>query len=356
MTNFLKQQVYYYISFLEYMNDDNNFVLFLGETDKVEALKSVLQSIPRTNYIIIHYLMKFLKEISTHSEINKMAASNLGIVFGPTLMRNKEESLSGMMNPMNNPAGTISALIENFESIFGEDPEELTSTTTEIESNTETKPLANAPQIKKPPMASPSESLITRNRRGSSPVKAKANENDNRPPRPSQPGAGRRLSRSQTVNQQNEPTSGNAALASIIAQQSKKPERTQSKPEAVAKPPIMAPKPSIPPKPAIQQEKPFIPPKPTIPPKPSLDTMEENPPPIPQKPSLPAKPEPAKIIATALYDYAGNSEMDQISFNAGDKIEVLQKHQSGWWTGNLNGTTGLFPVNFVQVDGEVDEY
>ena len=35
----------------------------------------------------LEYLFHFIAEVSEHSEVNKMAPSNLAIVFGPTLMR-----------------------------------------------------------------------------------------------------------------------------------------------------------------------------------------------------------------------------------------------------------------------------
>ncbi|KAL4399235.1 BAR adaptor protein Hob1 [Malassezia pachydermatis] len=53
----------------------------------------------------------------------------------------------------------------------------------------------------------------------------------------------------------------------------------------------------------------------------------------------------------ALYDYTATADGD-LSFKAGDRIEVLQRTPSteDWWTGRLNGVQGVFPGNYVRED------
>lgn len=36
--------------------------------------------------------------VSSHSDENMMTVSNLGMIFGPTLMRSQEETVAAMMN------------------------------------------------------------------------------------------------------------------------------------------------------------------------------------------------------------------------------------------------------------------
>lgn len=36
--------------------------------------------------------------VSSHSDQNQMTVSNLGMIFGPTLMRSQEETVAAMMN------------------------------------------------------------------------------------------------------------------------------------------------------------------------------------------------------------------------------------------------------------------
>jgi len=52
-----------------------------------------------------------------------------------------------------------------------------------------------------------------------------------------------------------------------------------------------------------------------------------------------------------------DAEQDwQLSFEAGQIINVLKTHSSGWWTGELNGKKGKFPINYCQsLDEESDD-
>ncbi|NXB12360.1 MYO1F protein, partial [Cnemophilus loriae] len=49
----------------------------------------------------------------------------------------------------------------------------------------------------------------------------------------------------------------------------------------------------------------------------------------------------------ALYQYIGQ-DVDELSFNVGDVIDILMEDASGWWKGRLHGKEGLFPGNYVQ--------
>lgn len=51
-----------------------------------------------------------------------------------------------------------------------------------------------------------------------------------------------------------------------------------------------------------------------------------------------------KVIA--LYPYKALND-DELSFEKDDIISVLGRDEPEWWRGELNGTTGLFPSNYV---------
>ncbi|ORY98647.1 hypothetical protein BCR43DRAFT_530163 [Syncephalastrum racemosum] len=52
-------------------------------------------------------------------------------------------------------------------------------------------------------------------------------------------------------------------------------------------------------------------------------------------------------VVVALYDFdAGRA--DELSFQEGDHIHVLDREDDAWWRGMLNGRTGLFPANYVK--------
>ena len=55
-----------------------------------------------------------------------------------------------------------------------------------------------------------------------------------------------------------------------------------------------------------------------------------------------------KEFAEALYDNEVEDD-EELAFKAGDRIEVLEKDDSGWYRGRLNGREGLFPVNYVKL-------
>ncbi|CCH43728.1 hypothetical protein BN7_3282 [Wickerhamomyces ciferrii] len=68
-------------------------------------------------------------------------------------------------------------------------------------------------------------------------------------------------------------------------------------------------------------------------------------------PSGISPPVPQGETCTALYDYAAQAEGD-LSFSAGSVITIVQRTQdsNGWWTGSVNGQTGVFPGNYVQLN------
>jgi amphiphysin len=64
---------------------------------------------------------------------------------------------------------------------------------------------------------------------------------------------------------------------------------------------------------------------------------------------FPPQPPPAikKQHVVALFDFTGSEDAD-LSFQTGDKIEILSKSSSEWWIGRLNGREGNFPSNYVK--------
>ena len=64
-------------------------------------------------------------------------------------------------------------------------------------------------------------------------------------------------------------------------------------------------------------------------------------------PSLPKKKEAPKPQVKALFDYDAAAN-DEITIKEGDIINLIQKSETGWWEGELNGKTGLFPGTYVE--------
>ncbi|KAJ6468468.1 hypothetical protein C8R45DRAFT_1018912 [Mycena sanguinolenta] len=84
----------------------------------------------------------------------------------------------------------------------------------------------------------------------------------------------------------------------------------------------------------------------------ALERQAQNllitPPPSTGPPSYPQTPA-GHVRAKALWDFNEDEQNPQdLSFRAGDTIEIIQETNSDWWTGRLNGREGVFPANYVE--------
>uniref|UniRef100_A0A8C5H9F5 Rho GTPase-activating protein 29 n=1 Tax=Gouania willdenowi TaxID=441366 RepID=A0A8C5H9F5_GOUWI len=84
-------------------------------------IKDLLRHLPSTHYKTLQFLMEHLHRVSERSDENKMTASNLGIIFGPTLVKPRptdaEVSLSSLVDyPYQ--ALIVELLIRHYEMVF----------------------------------------------------------------------------------------------------------------------------------------------------------------------------------------------------------------------------------------------
>ncbi|KAI8789436.1 unconventional myosin-Ie-like isoform X1 [Biomphalaria glabrata] len=63
------------------------------------------------------------------------------------------------------------------------------------------------------------------------------------------------------------------------------------------------------------------------------------------KPKMAPKPQLPQVRCLYAYDA---QDTDELSFNEGDLIDLLNEDATGWWRGRLRGKEGLFPENYVQ--------
>ncbi|KAM3844043.1 GEM-interacting protein isoform 2-T2 [Vipera latastei] len=94
-----------------------------SETDPIKTTKDLMSKLPPSNYNTIRHLIAHLYRVAERYQENKMSPNNLGIIFGPTLIRppcNNDVSLSCLVD-----SGYQSQLVEflilNYEKIFGMD-------------------------------------------------------------------------------------------------------------------------------------------------------------------------------------------------------------------------------------------
>uniref|UniRef100_A0A673KVR9 Rho GTPase-activating protein 42 n=1 Tax=Sinocyclocheilus rhinocerous TaxID=307959 RepID=A0A673KVR9_9TELE len=95
-------------------SDDQNY--------RVCAVHALVHKLPEKNKEMLDILIKHLHVVSTHNQKNLMTVSNLGVIFGPTLMRSQEETVAAMMN-IKFQNIVVEILIENYDKIFHQAPD-----------------------------------------------------------------------------------------------------------------------------------------------------------------------------------------------------------------------------------------
>ncbi|XP_070117649.1 rho GTPase-activating protein 10 isoform X2 [Equus przewalskii] len=84
---------------------------------RVNAIHFLVHKLPEKNKEMLDILVKHLTNVSNHSKQNLMTVANLGVVFGPTLMRPQEETVAAIMD-LKFQNIVVEILIENHEKIF----------------------------------------------------------------------------------------------------------------------------------------------------------------------------------------------------------------------------------------------
>ncbi|XP_066533446.1 CD2-associated protein isoform X2 [Hoplias malabaricus] len=72
-----------------------------------------------------------------------------------------------------------------------------------------------------------------------------------------------------------------------------------------------------------------------------------------------SKKKPKKRLCKVVFEYVPQNE-DELELKFGDIIEVTEEVEEGWWSGTMNGKSGLFPSNFVKEvemseEGEIND-
>uniref|UniRef100_A0A3B4YEM8 Rho GTPase activating protein 10 n=1 Tax=Seriola lalandi dorsalis TaxID=1841481 RepID=A0A3B4YEM8_SERLL len=89
---------------------------------RIQAVHCLVHKLPERNRQVLGLLMKHLAKVAAHSKQNLMTVANLGVVFGPTLMRPQEETVAAIMD-LKFQNIVVEILIEHHEKIFADAPE-----------------------------------------------------------------------------------------------------------------------------------------------------------------------------------------------------------------------------------------
>nr|XP_045594056.1 rho GTPase-activating protein 26-like isoform X7 [Procambarus clarkii] len=91
---------------------------------RVNDIHGLVHKLPKTNFTVLKLLIQHLVNVANKSEKNLMTVSNLGVCFGPTLLRPEEETVAAIMD-IKFCNIVVEILIEHFEKIFNTQPEPL---------------------------------------------------------------------------------------------------------------------------------------------------------------------------------------------------------------------------------------
>uniref|UniRef100_A0A8C4JH62 Oligophrenin 1 n=1 Tax=Dromaius novaehollandiae TaxID=8790 RepID=A0A8C4JH62_DRONO len=93
---------------------------------RLGAIHALVYKLPDKNREMLELLIRHLVNICEHSRENLMSPSNMGVIFGPTLMRAQEDTVAAMMN-IKFQNIVVEILIEHFAKIYSGPPEDNTA-------------------------------------------------------------------------------------------------------------------------------------------------------------------------------------------------------------------------------------
>ncbi|XP_047668507.1 rho GTPase-activating protein 10 isoform X2 [Tachysurus fulvidraco] len=93
---------------------------------RVQAIHCLVHRLPERNREVLSLVTKHLANVADHSKQNLMTVANLGVVFGPTLMRPQEETVAAIMD-LKFQNIVVEIFIEQHDKIFGDAPSDCPS-------------------------------------------------------------------------------------------------------------------------------------------------------------------------------------------------------------------------------------
>uniref|UniRef100_A0A182FLX3 Oligophrenin-1 n=1 Tax=Anopheles albimanus TaxID=7167 RepID=A0A182FLX3_ANOAL len=84
---------------------------------RINEVHQLIHKLPKNRFDMLDIVIRHLKSVALKSDRNKMSVFNLGVVFGPTLLRAAEETVAAILDIKFNNV-VIEILIENYDKIF----------------------------------------------------------------------------------------------------------------------------------------------------------------------------------------------------------------------------------------------
>ncbi|KAI8365580.1 Rho GTPase activation protein [Blakeslea trispora] len=92
--------------------------------ERMFRLKSIIQILPLANYRVLKYLIKHLETVSLQSQVNKMEASNLALIFSMGLLRPKNDDISASVLQSDLASKVIECMITHAAWFFDHEVED----------------------------------------------------------------------------------------------------------------------------------------------------------------------------------------------------------------------------------------
>ncbi|XP_060047311.1 rho GTPase-activating protein 22 isoform X1 [Erinaceus europaeus] len=93
-------------------------LLTKDEGEGTLELTKQVSSLPLANYNLLRYICKFLDEVQSHSNVNKMSVQNLATVFGPNILRPQIEDPVTIMEGTSLVQHLMTVLIRKHNQLF----------------------------------------------------------------------------------------------------------------------------------------------------------------------------------------------------------------------------------------------
>lgn len=85
------------------------------ERQLLEIRRMLVEELPDDNYVVLKYIVQFINEVMSNSEVNQMRAPNLAIVFGPNLIWPRGQASLADMAIINK---VVLLLLEHYAELF----------------------------------------------------------------------------------------------------------------------------------------------------------------------------------------------------------------------------------------------
>uniref|UniRef100_A0A8D0DXL0 Rho GTPase-activating protein 26 n=1 Tax=Salvator merianae TaxID=96440 RepID=A0A8D0DXL0_SALMN len=278
-----------------------------NQESRISEIHCLVHRLPEKNRQMLHLLMNHLANVAKNHEQNLMTVANLGVVFGPTLMRPQEETVAAIMD-IKFQNIVVEILIENHEKIFNTVPD---------------TPQSNC------------QLLLSRKRSA-----------DSKPPSCSERPLTLFPAGQPSEKQENRNSIINSSLESVISSNINSFLHSNSTPLSnrnSSDPDLEVIKPNRPN--SLPQN-----PSPTSPLSPSWPMFSAPSSPMPTSSTSSDSSPISSPFRKARALYACKAEHDsELSFTAGTIFDNVHPSQEpGWLEGTLNGKTGLIPENYVE--------